>query len=83
LDEGTEQEGETMKCKVFRGHGWTSVEKTAYDWLAKQKPQLDLHLSETREYLRGTGQTGSPSVVKIWYDFSSKSVAHKRNVQMH
>jgi hypothetical protein len=72
-----------MKCNVFRGHGWTSVEKTAYDWAAKQKPQLELHLPETREYLRRTGQTGSPSVVKIWCDFSLKTVAHKRKVQMN
>ena len=72
-----------MKCKVFRGHGWTSVEKTAYDWLAKQKPELELHLSETREYVRGNSRTGTPSVVTIWYHFRSKSVVPKRNVPMH
>ena len=51
-----------MRCKVFTGKRWHIAEKQAYDWLAMQKPQLQLHHSETS--MRG------PAIVKVWYDFS-------------
>ena len=50
-----------MKCKIFSGRRWPAVEKQAYDWLARQKPQLELHRTETRM---------RTATVKVWYGFA-------------
>jgi len=50
-----------MKCKTFIGRRWPAVEKQAYDWLARQKPQVELLRSETRM---------RTATVKVWYDFA-------------
>jgi len=49
-----------MKCKVFTGRHWDTVEKQAYSWLATQAPQLQLHHSETLRHV--------PAIVKVWYE---------------
>ena len=48
-----------MKCKVFSGRHWQTVERRAYDWLA-HKPRVELHRSETLRVGLVT--------VKVWYD---------------
>ncbi len=59
-----------MKCKIFTGRRWGTVEKQAYDWLAAQKRNLELHLTETH--------MSEPIRVTLWYD-----VARSRPVSLH
>ena len=59
-----------MKSKIFTGERWDSVEKQAFDWLAAQKPNLELHHLET--FIR------VPVHVTLWYEVVRRPVSPHR-----
>ena len=61
-----------MKCKIFTGRRRRTVEKHAYGWLAAQKPNLELHRTETH--------MAEPIRVALWYDVARSQPVSLRHL---